>query len=123
MSAPFIVRATSKIHAGQAAAYRPVAAEFCRLTEQSEPRLLAFHIFTSEDETTEVVVQVHPDAESMEYHLQVMGSKVRETFAFTEFTSLEIYGQPSDALLSRLEQATEGIPFAVYPTHWGGFTR
>ena len=27
----------------------------------------------------------------MEHHLAVMGDKVRETFAFTDFESLEIY--------------------------------
>ncbi len=123
MAAPFIVRAISKIHPGQADSYRPVAAEFCKLTEEAEPRLLGFHIFTTEDETAEAVIQIHPDAESMLYHLDVMGAKVRETFAYADFTALEVYGQPNDALLQYLTRATEGIPLTVYPTHWGGFTR
>ena len=123
MSAPFIVKAVSRIHPGKADAYRPVAAEFCRLAEESEPRLLGFHLYVSEDASSEVVVQIHPDAESMQHHLAVMGDKVRETFAYTDFQSLEIYGQPNDALLAWLPNITEGIDYRIHPVHWGGFTR
>ena len=123
MTAPFIIKATSAIHPGKAEAYRPVVAEFCRLTEEAEPRLHGFHIFTSEDEGTEVVLQIHPDPESFQYHLEVMGAKVRETFAYADWMSLEVFGQPGDQLMQTLTQATEGIPFAVYPRHLGGFTR
>jgi hypothetical protein len=70
-----------------------------------------------------VVLQIHPDAESMQYHLDVMGAKVRETFAYSDFESLEIYGQPNDALKMWIARATEGIPFTLHAAHWGGFTR
>jgi hypothetical protein len=42
----------------------------------------------------------------MQHHLAVLGEKVRETFAFTDFESLEIYGEPNEAV-----------------REWGGFTR
>ena len=35
MTAPFIVRSVSRIHPGKADAYRPVAAEFCRLAQRA----------------------------------------------------------------------------------------
>ena len=35
MTAPFIVRSVSRIHPGKADAYRPVAAEFCRLPKRA----------------------------------------------------------------------------------------
>ena len=98
VSAPFIIRSVSRIHPGKADAYQPVAAEFCRLVEEREPRMLGFHIYVSEDRSSEAVVQIHPDAESMQHHLAAMGDKVRETFAFTDFESLEIYGEPNDAI-------------------------
>jgi hypothetical protein len=123
MTAPFIVRSVSRVHPGQAEAYEPVAAEFCRLAEESEPRLLGFHIYVTEDRTSEVVLQIHPDAESMHHHLEVMGAKVRETFAYTEFEGLEIFGQPNEALIAWIPRVAEGIAFTHYPVHWGGFTR
>jgi len=123
MSAPFIVKTVSRIHDGKAAAYRPLAEEVCRLAEEREPRLLAFHIFVTADETSEVVIQIHPDAESMQHHLEVLGQKVRETADYTDFESLEIYGQPNAALLEWLPHVTEGIRFTLHPMQWGGFTR
>jgi hypothetical protein len=123
MSAPFIVKTVSRIHTGKGAAYRPLAEEICRLAEEREPRLLAFHIFVNEDETSEVVIQIHPDAESMQHHLEVLGRKVRETAEYTDFESLEIYGQPNDAILEWLPRVTEGISFTLHPMQWGGFTR
>jgi hypothetical protein len=123
VSAPFIVRSVSRIHPGKADAYRPVAAEFCGLVEEREPRLLGFHIYVSEDRTSEVVVQIHPDAESMQRHLEVMGEKVRETFAFADFESLEIYGEPNEALKEWLSRLSQGVQFSLHPVHWGGFTR
>ena len=123
MSAPFIVKSVSRIHPGKADAYRPVAAEFCALVAEREPRLLGYHIYVSEDSTSEVVVQIHPDVESMQHHLEVMGEKVRETFAFTDFESLEIYGEPNDALTEWLSRVSQGVQFSLHPVHWGGFTR
>jgi hypothetical protein len=123
VSGPFIVRSVSSIHPGKAEEYRPVVAEFCRLVEEREPRLLGFHIYVTEDHSTEVVVQIHPDAESMQHHLAVMGDKVRETFAFTDFEKFEIYGELNDPLREWLPRVTEGVEFTHFPVHWGGFTR
>ena len=123
MSAPFIVRAVSSIHPGKADAYQPVVAEFCKLVEEREPRLHGFHVYVSEDRTQEVVVQIHPDVESMQHHLAVMGDKIRETFAYSDFQSLEIYGEPNQELGEWLARVVEGVEFTLYPKHWGGFTR
>ena len=55
--------------------------------------------------------------------MRAVGEKVRETFAFTDFESLEIYGEPSDALKEWIPRVSEGIAFTLHPVHWGGFTR
>ena len=123
MSGPFIIKTVSRIHPGQVSAYRPLAEEICQLAEEREPRLHAFHIYVTEDETSEVVIHIHPDAESMEHHLQVLGEKVRATGEFTDFESLEIYGELNDALREWLPYVTEGIEFTHHSVHWGGFSR
>jgi quinol monooxygenase YgiN len=123
VSAPFIVKSVSRIHPGKADAYRPVVAEFCKLAEEREPRLLGFHIYVDEDRSSETVIQIHPDADSMQHHLDVMGPQVRETFAFTDFERLEIYGEPNDALEEWIPRVSQGIAFTFHPVHWGGFTR
>ena len=123
MSGPFIIKTVSRIHDGKASAYRPLAEEICRLADEREPRLLAFHIYVTDDESSEVVIHIHPDAESMQHHLQVLGEKVRATSDYSDFESMEIYGQPNAALLEWLPHVTEGISFSLHSTHWGGFSR
>ena len=59
----------------------------------------------------------------MQHHLEVMGEKVRETFAFTDFESLEIHGEPNDPLKEWIARVSQGIAFTHHPVHWGGFTR
>jgi hypothetical protein len=59
----------------------------------------------------------------MQRHLEVMGEKVRETFAFADFESLEIYGQANEALKEWLSRVSQGVQFSLHPVHWGGFTR
>jgi hypothetical protein len=52
-----------------------------------------------------------------------MGEKVRETFAFTDFESLEIYGELNDALKEWIPRVSQGIALTLHPAHWEGFTR
>jgi len=59
----------------------------------------------------------------MQHHLQVLGEKVRATAHYSDFESLEIYGELNEALSEWLPQVIEGIEFKLYSTHWGGFTR
>ena len=47
----------------------------------------------------------------------------RAAAAYTDFESLEIYGQPNDELREWIERVREGVPFTLHETHWGGFTR
>jgi hypothetical protein len=55
----------------------------------------------------------------------VNGSHTHRTleFAFTDFESLETYGEPNEALREWIPRVSEGIPFTHHPVHWGGFTR
>jgi hypothetical protein len=123
MEGPFVIRAYSRINPGAVDDYRPLAQEICRQVEEREPRVLAFNIWVSEDEGSEVVLQVHPDAASLEHHLELLGDLVRGTFAYTEFLDLEVYGPVSERL--RQLFATEGdrVRVTYHPVHWGGFTR
>ena len=59
----------------------------------------------------------------MQHHIEVMGDKVRETFAYADFESLEIYGEPNEELKAWIPRVVEGIRFSHHPVHWGGFTR
>jgi hypothetical protein len=123
MSGPFIFISKSRIKPGKEDAYAAWCADMFPDVEEQEPRLLAFNQWESEDNTSSVVIQVHPDAESFEYHLKLFGERVQETFEYIDVESLEIYGPPSPFVEQFVRHGLENLSVTVHPRHSGGFTR
>ena len=123
MSGPFIVLSRSRIKPGMAAAYAEWSADMFADVEEQEPRLLAFNQWESEDHTSSVVIQVHPDAESFEYHLKLFGERVRETFGYVEVDAVDLYGPPSPFVEQFVNHGIAGVPVTLHPRHTFGFTR
>jgi quinol monooxygenase YgiN len=125
MSAPFIFIGTHRLKEGKLQDLKQYEQELVALVEANEPRLLAFHVFVNDDGTQATTVQVHPDAASMEFHMQVLGEKIGQAYEFLERTErIEVYGTPSGQVLEMLRQlAGSGVPLSVKAKHLGGFTR
>jgi hypothetical protein len=125
MSEPFIFIGTHSLKEGKLEDFEKYEHELVELVEANEPRLIAFHIFLNQDGTQAATVQVHPDADSMEFHMQVLGQKISEAYEFLERTErIEVYGTPSDQVLEMMRQlAGSGVPLSVKVNHLGGFTR
>jgi hypothetical protein len=126
MSAPFIFIATNRLMEGKLAAERDRAADLSSFIEANEPQLLAFNEYANEDGTEVGVVQIHPDAASMEFHMQVVAERAARAYAETleATTSIQVYGEPSEAVLDMLKrQAGAGVPMTVRRHHLAGFTR
>ncbi|MCP2242319.1 hypothetical protein [Lentzea aerocolonigenes] len=123
MSGPFIVISKSRIRLGKAEAYGDWCADMFADVMEQEPRLLAFNQWESEDRTTSVVIQVHPDAESFEYHLKLFGERVRESFEYAELDAIEIYGPPNPFAEQFINHGLDGVQVTSHPRHTVGFTR
>lgn len=92
----------------------------------NEPRLLAFNEYADEGGTEVAVVQVHPDAQSMRFHMELIreraASAYNETLEAT--TAVQVFGTPDDAILELLrQQAGAGVEITVKPYRLAGFTR
>lgn len=123
MTGPFIVISRSRPKPGKGEPYASWCEQFTPLVEDNEPRLLAFNIYESENHASSVVIQVHPDAESMEYHLKLFTAKVSEAFDYIDVDSVELYGPPSPALTEWVKHGIEGLSVTQHPVHRAGFTR
>ena len=51
--------------------------------EANEPRVIAFNEYVNEEGTEVAVVQIHPDADSMEFHLGVIAERAAAAYAET----------------------------------------
>jgi hypothetical protein len=81
-------------------------------------------LYINEDGTEVSVVQVHPDADSMEFHMQVASEHFASAFEFLDTTkSVQVYGTPSDALVGQIKQASEPGVSVIVKSELAGFNR
>src|SRR6478752_5869457 len=106
MPGPFIFIATNKLKEGKLEHEERRVPELCDFIEANEPRLIAFNEYADEGGTEVAVVQVHPDADSMKYHMEVVRERAARAYAETleATTSIQVFGPPSAAVLSMLRQ-------------------
>ena len=126
MSGPFIFIATNRLKPGKLDAERNRIPGLVDFVEANEPRLLAFNEYVNEEGTEVAVVQIHPDADSMAFHMEVVADRAAAAYAETveATTSIQVFGMTNNGVLAMLErQAGVGVPLSVKPHHLGGFTR
>ena len=129
MQEPLIFIATNRLKPGRLDSERarvPGLVEFVEFVEANEPRLIAFNEYVNEAGDEVSVVQVHPDAASMEAHIAIVAERARAAYAETldATVRIQVFGQPSEEMLAALrQQAGEGVEIALHTEHLGGFTR
>jgi len=126
VSGPFIFIATNRLKPGKLAEERKRVPGLIDFVEANEPRLIAFNEYVNQDGTEVAVVQVHPDPDSMAFHLDVIAERAAAAYAETvdATTSIQVFGMPNNAVLEMLERQTgAGVPLTLKPSHLGGFTR
>jgi hypothetical protein len=126
VSGPFIFIATNRLKPGKLEDERQRAAELSDFIAANEPRLLAFNEYADDGGTEVGVVQVHPDAESMQFHMSVVRERAASAYAATveATTAIQVFGRPDEAILRMLRhQAGTGVDLRVKPDRLAGFTR
>jgi hypothetical protein len=118
--------AINRLKPGALGAERERVPGLASFIEASEPRLIAFNEYASEDGTEVAVVQVHPDAESMSAHMGIVRERAARAYQETldATARIQVFGTPDDVVLAMLaQQAGSGVPLTVWPEYLGGFTR
>lgn len=125
MSLPFIILSTWKIKEGKAKDYKKFYKKLVDIIDANEPQLIGFHAFFNEDETEITGIQVHQNAASMDFHMQVLRDKVgdimQEVAGFMEPRRVEYYGDLPNSLKDM--KWGEEVTVNAKPLHIGGFTR
>lgn len=116
---------TSEIHDGALEELKQAVAELVDFIEANEPRLVAYNVYFSDDDTRMTVVSLHPDSASLEYHLEVAGPLFRRFVALVTLSSIHIYGEPSENVLEQSHEKARLLGEAIVvvePLH-AGFNR
>jgi hypothetical protein len=124
MTGPFIWVGTYAIKPGKSDEAKQRLQELAELVEANEPRLIAFNFYLNEAATTASCVQVHPDAASMEFHMEVIAEHLSSASDFLQETvGQEVYGTPPAGLVDAERQWVPLDRLRVQPVHLAGFTR
>jgi hypothetical protein len=126
MPSPFIFIATNRLKAGRLDLERDRVPGLVEFIEANEPRLIAFNEYVNEAGDEVTVVQVHPDSESMEAHMEIVRERAQQAYAHTldATVRIQVFGRPTQAILATLrQQAGNGVEISVNGEHLGGFTR
>jgi hypothetical protein len=126
MSGPLIFIATNKLKPGAFDAERRRIPDLTKFLRASEPRLIAFNEYLSDDRSEVSVVQIHPDAASVEAHIEIVKDRAAQAYGETldQTVRIQIFGKPSSNMLAALRRhAGTGVRLHIHPTHIGGFTR
>lgn len=124
MSGPFVYIGTNTIKEGKVEECRKMLSEIVQLVEADEPRVIAFNFYLDEANRQAVCVQVHPDAESMDNHMQVISEHLTTAYDMLEETVTEqLYGAGGERMVDEFRQWAPNATFTVVPHHEVGFTR
>jgi len=126
VSSPFIFIATNRLKPGALEGERKRVPGLVEFIEANEPRLIAFNEYVGETGDEVTVVQVHPDAASMEAHMEIVRERALQAYAETldATVRIQVFGEPTEAILETLrQQAGNGVEITVNGGHLGGFTR
>ena len=127
MSQPFIFISTFRLREGTLEAFKEMCQGLVEFVESTEPRVIAFNLYASEDGTEVSNVQVHQDADSMVSHMQLLREHISAAggagSSIDVTTSNQIYGLANDAVLEMIEEFDPGVPLTIKPLRLAGFTR
>ena len=126
MAGPFIFIATNRLKTGKVEAETQRVPGLVEFIEANEPRLIAFNEYANDEGTEVAVVQVHPDTDSFEFHMGLVGERAARAYDETldATTSIQAFGAPTATILEMLRRsAGAGVQYTVKQHHLGGFMR
>lgn len=124
MTAPFIFISTYEVAEGRLDDARRSLAEHAEFVEANEPRLISFHFYLDAESSTLTIVQVHPDAASMDFHMQLVAQHISS--ALGDYLGAPVgtlvCGEGKDTV-ETIRSFSPDKPVSVADEHVAGFTR
>lgn len=104
MAEPIVYIDRSKIRPGKISELRRAIDELVDFVEVREPQLIHYGFYLDEGSSRMTVIAVHPDAASVELHMEVGGPAFRGFAELIEMEGIEVYGATSDRMLQLLDE-------------------
>jgi hypothetical protein len=122
---PIVYVDTSAIRDGKHGQLEAAMKDLAAFVEANMPRVISYGFFLDQDRMQMTVVAVHPDSESLEFHLDAGAAEFRKFAALIDLTRIEVYGAISDGVRERLQQKARMLGNGTVAVHelYAGFVR
>jgi hypothetical protein len=125
MSEPVVSIDRSEIRDGRLEELKAALKGLVEFVDANEPQPIIYNVYLNEDSTQMTVVQIHPDASSMEFHMDVAGSAFPKFSELVTLLRIDIYGKPTAKLLEQMRHKARTLGDAALVVHerLAGFSR
>jgi len=125
MPPPIVYVDTSAIREGKHQELEAAMKDLAAFVEANMPRVTSYGFFLDENRTEMTVVAVHPDSESLEFHMDTGAEEFRKYAELIELLRIEVYGAVSDGVLERLHEKARALGNGAVAVHelYAGFAR
>lgn len=125
MPHPIVYVDTSEIRPGQLERLEAAMKHLADFVEANVPRLRSYAFFLDEARTRMTVVAVHPDSESLAFHLDTGAAEFAKFADLIELVRIEVYGRVPDAVMERLHRKARMLGTGSVTMHevHAGFAR
>ena len=125
MPHPIIYVDTSSIRAGKLEQLKAQMSELASFVEEHVPRVLSYAFFLNESETEMTVVAVHPDSESLDYHLTTGKERFKAFGDYIDLLHINVYGKVSETVMEKLHKKAQMLGRGTVEVHeyYSGFVR
>ena len=114
MPGPLIFIGTHAIQNGKLEIAKQASRELGEFLEANHPREIHFQIYIDDDAHEMTVIQIHPDDESLMFHLEVAAERIANAHEFLDATtSIAIYGTPGEELSQLAQKMAMGAPVHI----------
>ncbi len=111
MPEPLILIGIHAIEPGMLDAAKSASRDLADFLEPNHPRINHFEVNVDDEANEMTVIQIHPDEDSVLFHIQIAGEKIRSAYEFLEGTTkIELYGNPSQTVIDVVNQMSMGAP-------------
>jgi len=124
-SKPIVYVDTSEVRSGRLEELKAAMDDLTKFVEANEPQLFAYNVYFSEAGDRMTVLHINPDPASLEFHMNVAGSKFPPIGEFINMLAIDVYGDPGEALVDRLRRKAEMLGSGTVRIHelHAGFAR
>jgi len=114
----------SEVREGRLEDLKTAIKDLAEFVKAKEPRIIAYNVYFTEDGKRMTVIHVHPDSDSLKFHMNVAGPAFAKFADYVRMLTINVYGEINESLLEQLKKKAQmlGNASVIVHEYHAGFT-